>query len=136
MGTVGIYSDLQPYTFVVENYENGILADNNDSWCKAAEYLIDNPEERKRILENAEKTFDERFTSEKIAAELVSEFPELCEFSAPDITGEKVRINHLQLNFYKLCCIINTIVFKDKNLSIKGNSSHFSFNFACNLCVL
>lgn len=102
MGTVGIYSDLQPYTFVVENYENGILADNNDSWCKAAEYLIDNPEERKRILENAEKTFDERFTSEKIAAELVSEFPELCEFSAPDITGEKVRINNLQLNFYNL----------------------------------
>ena len=55
-GAIGIYSNSEPFSdFIKDNYD-GILLDNNiDLWISKISYLIENEEERKRILSNALK---------------------------------------------------------------------------------
>jgi len=54
LGAVGIYSNCEPFSnFINDNYD-GILLDNNtDLWISNISKLLDNNEERKRILSNA-----------------------------------------------------------------------------------
>ncbi len=54
LGAVGIYSNCEPFSnFINDNYD-GILLDNNtDLWISNIYKLLDNNEERKRILSNA-----------------------------------------------------------------------------------
>ena len=43
---------------MVEDGKNGFLARTAEDWYKNIKYLIDNPEERKRMGENAFKTVE------------------------------------------------------------------------------
>ncbi len=54
LGAVGIYSNCEPFSkFINDNYD-GILLDNNtELWISNISKLLDNNEERKRILSNA-----------------------------------------------------------------------------------
>ena len=77
-GIAGIYSNVAPYTFVIEDQCNGIMVDGEpDHWEKALLYLIDNPEVVNRIIDNSQKDLRERFSIEN-AVELLREgCPEL-----------------------------------------------------------
>tara|TARA_R110001583_G_scaffold166104_3_gene318862 strand:+ start:12064 stop:13110 length:1047 start_codon:yes stop_codon:yes gene_type:complete len=54
MGGVGIYSDRSPYSELVEQGVDGLLVgDRLDDWYQGICYLIDNPEDAKRMAEAA-----------------------------------------------------------------------------------
>ena len=50
---VGVWQNIRQYQQVVEDGKNGFLARTAEDWYKSIKYLIDNPEERKRMGENA-----------------------------------------------------------------------------------
>ena len=57
LGLPGIYSNISPYSDIVQNKINGILTENTtESWYRNIEYLCKYPNERKRISMNAMKT--------------------------------------------------------------------------------
>lgn len=60
MGGVGVYSDRPPYTEIVEHGVNGLLAsDDPDDWQHCLNWLLDNPDETRRMAEEAAKTAEE-----------------------------------------------------------------------------
>lgn len=62
MRTCGVYSNAAIYRECVENEVNGILVENTEeSWYQALKQLIENPELRERIKENAVQDVREKY---------------------------------------------------------------------------
>ena len=77
-GVVGVYSNLEPYTYVVRHQENGFLTDNGaDNWLNALEEAIDDQQQRQCCLGNALNLLEQKFTEEQIFAQLLEDLPEL-----------------------------------------------------------
>ncbi len=61
LGVPAICSDIEPYREVVRNGENGLLVPNDTlSWYNAMKILVDNPEMRERLAENAFRDLTEK----------------------------------------------------------------------------
>jgi glycosyltransferase involved in cell wall biosynthesis len=61
-GAVGVYSNLAPYVGYVKDRENGLLAESDsESWNAAIAFLLDNPDCRAAIIENAQSDVRARF---------------------------------------------------------------------------
>ncbi|QUH30233.1 glycosyltransferase [Vallitalea guaymasensis] len=87
IGATGIYSNVEPFTYIVKNGENGLLVDNNTiEWTNGLMYLIDNKEKRLDISRNAYEFVKNNFDINKVAAEICSSIPHLVNY-------EKIRIN-------------------------------------------
>lgn len=55
MGAVGIYSNVSPYDEFIEDGVDGFLVDNDEElWIEKINYLIQNPEVRKQMADNAQ----------------------------------------------------------------------------------
>ena len=64
VGTVGIYSNCEPYTFVVVDEENGFLANNSaDDWCQAICKAIERSDLRDKCLNAAINQLKTRFSA-------------------------------------------------------------------------
>lgn len=82
-GIVGIYSNLEPYTFVVENEKNGFLANNDaQSWADAIKIAVDNFELRRQCLYNACQKLKDEFNLFCILKQFISDIPELKVYEA------------------------------------------------------
>lgn len=67
-GIAGIYSNLKPYIFGIQDKENGLLVDNDtDSWVNAISQLIENEKLRKQISDNCLKQAKEKYSLDIIA---------------------------------------------------------------------
>lgn len=53
IGGTGIFSRVPPYQKVVRSGENGLLAGSDEEWYQAVEYLIQNPDARYRLGQQA-----------------------------------------------------------------------------------
>jgi len=61
-GAAGVYSNLAPYVGYVKDRENGLLAESDpESWKAAIAFLLDNPDSRTAIIENAQSDVRARF---------------------------------------------------------------------------
>jgi len=103
IGAIGIYTNKQPYTFIIENGVNGILCDDdNGQWYETMKFLIDNPKKRNEMSKEAYKMLCERFTPEVVAEQLTVLMPELVTFYAPEILAQQIRINYklIIMRFY------------------------------------
>ncbi len=61
----GLYTRIAPYTDSINDGQTGMLCDDNsDSWYNAMEYLIENPDLREQIAENAYREVMARYTLE------------------------------------------------------------------------
>jgi hypothetical protein len=99
VGTVGIYSNYEPYTYVIQDGINGVLADNSpDSWFEKLSDLIDDCEKRESCLDHAVGQLQNEFCVERIRAGLFKDIPELL------VTRKKKRCRSFFVNkfFYKL----------------------------------
>ena len=77
-GMVGIYSDVDPYKFIVKNGVNGMLAKNKkDSWLELLEKLVLSRELRNEIYDNAVKYVENNFSYEHIMLEVLKNIPEI-----------------------------------------------------------
>ena len=62
-GIAGIYSNVAPYTFVLENMKNGVLVnDDPTEWKEALVKMIENPQVINDIATNAQKDLRKRFS--------------------------------------------------------------------------
>ncbi|MCT4686669.1 glycosyltransferase [Vallitalea sp.] len=81
IGATGIYSNVEPFTYIVKNKENGLLVDNTiNEWTNGLMYLIDNVEKRLDISSNAYEFVKENFDINKVADEICSSIPQLVNY--------------------------------------------------------
>ncbi len=72
-GIAGIYSNVAPYTFAIEDQRNGLLVGAEPKcWENALAHLIENPQDVNRIVKNAQSDLREHFTLEN-AVDLLRE---------------------------------------------------------------
>lgn len=64
-GAVTVASNFGPYKDTIEHMETGILIDDNRNWYDSVRFLLDNPDQRKRILENAQEFVKENYDVSK-----------------------------------------------------------------------
>lgn len=80
LGAAGLYTDSEPYRYVVRNGENGYLVKSTpEDWTEAIAYAVKNPKLTEKCAESAQTDVRERFQLEKILEQLNSEIPELQE---------------------------------------------------------
>jgi len=77
-GAVGIYSNVEPYSSVIENNRTGILTENTpQAWYQSIALLIDNLDLRNSIYENAHKQIMDDYSTDRIMPEFVRTIEEL-----------------------------------------------------------
>lgn len=87
-GIVGIYSNTEPYTFVIKDKENGILSENTpEEWYNTISQAIEQPELVSSCRNNAYSTLRERFDANIIIKKYLEGIPELLK----DHQGRNIR---------------------------------------------
>ncbi len=93
LGAVGVYSNLAPYTFVVQDRKNGFLFENStESLYEKLSFAISHPEERSRCIAAAVRQIAEDFSYATIAASLRTHIPEFISYQAPAIAVGDIHL--------------------------------------------
>ncbi|WP_339291838.1 glycosyltransferase [Paenibacillus sp. FSL W8-0187] len=101
IGVPGIYSNVEPYVFIVENGKNGVLVNNStNEWVNAIKNLIENKMLRQKIIEESRTRLESHFTLDKIADEIVSRLPVLITYHAPHCIEKDVKLRKRPRNLY------------------------------------
>ena len=89
-GIMGIYSDTEPYTYVVRNRDNGLLVPNKpDLWLRALTEAIQGRSFRAACAENAQDTIRNRFSIEANQKKFMEQLPEFFQ----DHTEEGILVH-------------------------------------------
>lgn len=111
-GVVGIYSKVEPYTFVIKNGENGYLVeDDPKEWLKTLESIIENKSGRSNIVETAQTDIKENFSAEKIFGEIFKNIPELLMFERGTKRVFGLGLASLNYSIHRISDIIYLVVF-------------------------
>ena len=105
LGILGLYSNCKPYTFVVQNDENGYLIDNTpDSWLKIMKDLMNSYDSIYRNVCRAQKNLSDNFSLEYVADSLLAQIPEFCEFKNEEsVDWRASRATDLRFELYDKC---------------------------------
>ena len=99
----GIYSNVMPYTLVVEDGENGILADNNpESWLDAICKLLEKPLMIKNCSLKAKEHILSNFSLVSITERTIKEIPELFSYEAPPCAQRFCRFMRQRYLYYAI----------------------------------
>lgn len=102
IGVLGMYTDSEPYTYVIEDKKNGILCKNNtEDWFKKLESLIENPEEILTMIKMAQKEVYKNYNIKKVSGEIIEKIPQLINFNAPELELKDIKLENLKILFYK-----------------------------------
>lgn len=72
IGAAGIYSNVSPFTLIIENYKNGLLVNNNvASWYKAMVKMVEDDILRTEIITQAEQLLKEKFNLKVISEDIL-----------------------------------------------------------------
>ena len=98
-GIVGVFSDVEPYTFAIRNGENGLLCENTaDAWYEAIAGLIEDRDRLEKLrdccLQEAETVYSLRTVAEDY-------YEKICRCDV-EKTGRAVRGFSLQRPGYKI----------------------------------
>lgn len=98
-GIMGIYTNIEPYTYIVENEKNGLLAEPNpNSWKEAICRAISDAELRKSCVTNAQELLKIRFNQKAVHDHFMSQVPEFEEYTADCA----VKFGHAHLMWFKI----------------------------------
>ena len=79
-GIVGLYSNTEPYTFVIKDKENGLLVgDKPEEWLEAIGYAVDHHDVITKCRNGAYDTLKLKFDPKLIMDGFIAEIPELVE---------------------------------------------------------
>lgn len=96
-GIVGLYSDTEPYTFVIKDKENGILVkDEPSDWLRAICIAVEDGDLIKKCRENSYDLLTNRFASDKIMDQFIAAIPEIVK------EHKEKSINDIQLLLCKV----------------------------------
>ena len=83
-GICGVYSNVLPYAPVIQDGENGFLAENDpESWYQAISRAVDNAELRKKCLRTARERILRDHSLERVTDIIRKGIPFFCTYSAP-----------------------------------------------------
>lgn len=103
-GIVGIYSETEPYTFIIEDHKNGILVkDEPVDWLNAIYSLVDDSELLEKCKKNAYNLLDEKFNPEKVIRKFLDGIPELIQ------EHTEKNINNYMIYIYKFIYSISRL---------------------------
>ncbi|MEL7605881.1 MAG: glycosyltransferase [Sedimentibacter saalensis] len=101
-GIVGIYSNVMPYTRVIENGVNGLLCNNTkESWVCALSNLIEDEKKRNKIKENIQKSIADRFLINVVSENFYSEQYEIFKYTAHSNANINIKFSKLQAYIVK-----------------------------------
>lgn len=106
-GIVGMYSNTEPYTYVVKDGENGFLVnDGPEDWYAALCKVIDDALLRNRCVRNAQELLLTKFTKEALDAAAIENVPEMKSYAAPRIPCKRLSP---QRQLYRLIPVADRI---------------------------
>lgn len=86
LNIAGIYTNSEPYNFIVQNEINGLLVNNSiEEWYEAIKRLIVNEELRKKCIKNATNLVAKDFSYESVTNRLIKDIPQLVDYKSPKI---------------------------------------------------
>lgn len=101
VGAVGVYSNSEPYTLIIEDGKNGFLCDNTfESWYGKLKYLILHQEVLENVFECAKNNIKNEFSYEEVASKLEADIKELTMYKAPAISYRKLDLINSRYTFY------------------------------------
>lgn len=77
--TPGVFSVSAPYSLTIRNGENGFTATSDGDWIEKISYMIDNPEEYRKMGEGAYQTVVQHFDQADIAHEWAKAWSDLAQ---------------------------------------------------------
>lgn len=99
-GICGIYSDVYPYRFVVNNGENGYLVENNaDAWLECITRVLSNRTERSQCVKNAQIYLKNNHSDKIIFENLERDIPEIVTNIKRQEFRKKLFMNKLFLYY-------------------------------------
>lgn len=102
IGCVGVYTDSEPYSLIIDNLKNGVLTLNTESdWYNSVKLLIEDENLRREYLENSINLLRNEFNYEKVAEELKNYIPELIEYKSSIIEAKNVKLPNLKIIFIR-----------------------------------
>ena len=101
VGAVGVYSNSEPYTLIIEDGKNGFLCDNTfESWYGKIEYLILHQEVLENVFECAKDNIKSKFSHDEVASKLEADIKELTSYEAPAINYRRIKLINSRYTFY------------------------------------
>lgn len=101
VGAVGVYSNSEPYTLIIEDGKNGFLCDNTfESWYGKLKYLILHQEVLENVFEYAKDNIKNKFSYDEVASKLETDIKELVSYKAPLIDYRKIKLINNKYTFY------------------------------------
>lgn len=97
LGVPGVYSRLEPYSDIVTDTENGLLATSLDEWYTQIVRLIDEPELGYKLANNAQNTIKEKWLMSKNAHLWESTYEKICELNLPQVRRKKIPFEMIQI---------------------------------------
>ena len=97
LGVPGVYSRLEPYSDIVTDTENGLLATSLDEWYTQIVRLIDEPELGYKLANNAQNTIKEKWLMSKNAHLWMSTYEKICELNLPQERRKKIPFEMIQI---------------------------------------
>ena len=111
-GILGLYSNVYPYKYAVNNNENGILVNNAIvEWEKAITGVMDNVSEIGRMVSAAQSDLRRKYSIEAVTKTFISLCPEITSFIAPS-TFVRYYSFTPSVVFYNMRNLLTKIVFR------------------------
>ncbi len=95
-GIVGLYSDTEPYTFIISDRQNGILVgDSPEDWLKVLCNAIEDEDLIRTCRKNSYELLRDRFDSKRIMDQYIENLPELV------LDHKNHQVTGIRLSAYK-----------------------------------
>lgn len=101
IGVVGLYSNTEPYTFIVEDKVNGYLVENTwENWYKAMKNAISLHDNYETLCENIELEIRTKFNYTTVSKEIMQIFPQSYMYKAPKVKPNSIFFCPIRFMFY------------------------------------
>lgn len=91
MGIPGVFADISPYSTVINDGYNGLLARTPEQWYEKVRLLIDNSNLRQQIIQNAQKSVKTKWLIKKHASEWLDAYNRISQ----SVREAQVDRNHI-----------------------------------------
>lgn len=107
---IGVYSNIEPYTRVIIDRQNGLLCNNSSKdWVDAISWLIENPDERERIRLKINKELADKFNISIVSEFFYNNIPELIKYKVQH--KKKLYLKKITIK----CELIRVLEFIQRN---------------------
>ena len=120
-GTMGIFSDCEPYTLVVKDKENGMLARNTqEDWYRAICEAVDNCALRQSCFDRAVELLQTNFSAEAHLRLLKENVPELFRTNSSNGSCGTLLFARVAYDLYRVADIAYLSLFYLRRQGLKG----------------